>query len=654
MRQLRYAVFFACLVVSALAFTQQKEDWLPITPKDQQINEVPGNPGAAAIQLYYADYIDDANHTEFFYHRIKVLTEKGKDQANVEFVVPPSVSISDLKARTIHPDGKIIEFTGKPFQKTVFKSKGIKILAKALTMPEVTVGSIIEYKYKLRFDNVVITENSWLIQHELYTVKENFFFKPYTGPLEDAPGGAQVSYVTAHLDQKPKMKNNTLEFSMENIPAFDAEGYMPPEDNYKPKVLFFYLSTDASTVDKFWQETGKKWYSNAERALGNHKEVKEAAAAAVGSETDPEKKLRKLYAKAQEIRNLSYERERSEEEMKREKMKGNENAGDVIKRGYGDREDITFLFVAMARAAGFDAQVVEVSSREERFFNRNVMSKRQFESELAAVQVNGKDVFLDPGTKFCPYGLVRWINTSTAALKLDKNGGTFVTITPATQDKAVITRTANLSLSEEGALKGTVSVEFKGGEALERRLSAFKTDEAGRKKDMEEEFKNWLASGAIVEMTGAKGFDGTDEPLIVQFNVEIPGYASAAGKRLLAPAYLFQAKQKDAFTHAQRKYPIYFPYAFAEVDKISIKVPAGYTLESAPQVQQADLPYARYENFSQLAGAQLVTQRALLLNGIYFDVTQYGELKDFFSKVQAGDEEQAVFRAGGSVNAQKN
>jgi hypothetical protein len=41
------------------------------------------------------------------------------------------------------------------------------------------------------------------------------------------------------------------------------------------------------------------------------------------------------------------------------------------------------------------------------------------------------------------------------------------------------------------------------------------------------------------------------------------------------------------------------------------------------------------------------------LNGIFFDVGKYGELKDFFSKVQAGDEEQAVFRGGSSVNAQK-
>src|SRR5436305_6188089 len=146
MRQLRYIVFLTCLVLSSLGFAQ-KEDWLPITPQDQQIKEVPGNPGAAAVQLYYADYIDDDAHTEFFYRRIKVLTDAGKEKGNVEIAVFPSMSVGDLKARTIHPDGKIMEFSGKPFDKTLFKAKGVKIHAKTFTMPEVIVGSIIEYKY---------------------------------------------------------------------------------------------------------------------------------------------------------------------------------------------------------------------------------------------------------------------------------------------------------------------------------------------------------------------------------------------------------------------------------------------------------------------------------------------------------------------------
>src|SRR5437588_8774594 len=143
MRWLRYGVLFCCLAVASLSFAQ-KEDWLPVTPQDLQVKEVPHNPGAAAIQLYYADFIDDNQNSEFFYQRIKILTDKGMSYADVELPVYPQHSISDLKARTVHPDGKIIEFTGKPFEKTIIKGKGIKFLAKIFTLPEVTIGSIAE------------------------------------------------------------------------------------------------------------------------------------------------------------------------------------------------------------------------------------------------------------------------------------------------------------------------------------------------------------------------------------------------------------------------------------------------------------------------------------------------------------------------------
>src|SRR5215472_16512129 len=149
MRIVRYCLLVLCFVVSVASFAQ-KEDWLPITQQDLDTKQVPDNPGADAIQLYYANNVDDSVGTEFVYHRIKVLTESGKKYADVEITAGINNDIGNLKARTIHPDGSIVEFTGKPFDKTIFKGRGIKWNAKTFTMPDVTVGSIIEYKYKAR------------------------------------------------------------------------------------------------------------------------------------------------------------------------------------------------------------------------------------------------------------------------------------------------------------------------------------------------------------------------------------------------------------------------------------------------------------------------------------------------------------------------
>ncbi len=58
MRIARYLSLALCFLVS-LGALAQKEDWLPVTPQDLQYKEVPGNKGASAVRLYYAQYIND-------------------------------------------------------------------------------------------------------------------------------------------------------------------------------------------------------------------------------------------------------------------------------------------------------------------------------------------------------------------------------------------------------------------------------------------------------------------------------------------------------------------------------------------------------------------------------------------------------------------
>jgi hypothetical protein len=625
----------------------QTEDWLPITPQDLQIKQVPRSPGAAAIQLYYADHIDDQEQTEFFYRRIKVLNDKGNRYADVEIVVPSEASMSGLKARTIHPDGKIIEFSGKVFQKVIVKGRGVTVVAKAFTMPDVTIDSIVEYKYTIDLPGVFL-DNSWTIQHELYTVKESFRMKPYGGPLEGFEKGHQVAVLFSHMPDnlKPQQKGGIYELEAENMPAFEAEGHMPPEEDYQPQIRFFYGGREIASPAKFWQDAGREWNADAEQFIGNHREIGQEAMAVIGNETDPAQKLRRLYVRAQQVRNLSYERERTEEEQKKENLKPPQNARDVLMRGYGDRDDITRFFVALARAAGFNASILRASSRREKFFDKSLLSRRQLDAELGLVNRGGQNIFLDPGTRFCPFGLVRWMRTSSMALKLDKKGGSFIKVPSAGYDKAMVRRSAEMTLEENGSLKGKITARFEGSEALERRLDALNTDDAGRKEALEAEAGDWLPGGASVNLINVEGWEKSEESLVVTFAVELSSYASVAGRRLLVPTNVFQARQMDVFQHPDRKYPVYFPYAFGEADQIDIQIPSGYTSETLPARQTSSFSYATYFNESHFDGKKLVTDRILQVNGIFFQVEIYAEIRNFFRKAQVGDEQRAVFRAG--------
>ena len=629
-----YAFLCGLLLFPALC-RAQNYDWQPITPQDMQFKEVAGYPNEPAVLLYHADYItyvSDYDQSEFIYNRIKVLTDAGKTYADVEIPLVPWIKIHDLEARTIHPDGSISDLNSKPFEKVIFKNRNFKFLAEAFTLPNVVVGSIIEYRFRLQ--SSWIYSNQWILDHDLFTVREHFLFK-HAGPFT-------MSFVVSGSTAKPEKKNETYELELANVPPFRTEEQMPPTENYKASVQFFYGKTATAGVHDFWAEEARWWAPGAADFIGTHREIRDAAAAAIGSTTDPEEKLRKLYARVQEVRNLYWERERSNQEEKKEHLKENKSVVDVLKHGYGNSYGISALFVAMARAAGFDASLILVASRERRFYRPEFLDSSQYNWTIAGVTLQGKNLLLDPATKFCPFGLVRWPHTATSALKIEKDKWGFITMPSFGQDRAVVLRTARVTLDDQGSLKGHVTVTFEGGEALERRLLDLQTDEAGRNKGLEEEVASWLPQQSTVKMNYSQGWQETGGSVIADMEINVPSYAAKAGKRLLLPSSLFPTKQKTIFRHTERKYPVYFPYAFSELDVTVIKMPAGYSAETIPESIEVKPKFGMYRNSTKVSEDQIVNTRGLFMNQFMFEPAQYSELKEFFGKVETGDQFQTV------------
>jgi hypothetical protein len=644
---------FAVLAFSSFAAAKKPiEDWIPITQQEKQIQDAPApwTQGASAIQLYFSYYKDDNDDFISVYRRIKILKDAGKKYADVEIELQPGTTLKQLAARTIHPDGTIIEYKGTPFQKTIFKTRDVKYTADAFTFPGVTLGSIIEYRYVLGLPlHFVDPISVWPIQHDLFTLKEDLRFRAFQGVV-DVPTErrrmmprSQVSYTYVNQVDPAvpeKTKDNLMELQLTNVPPFPREEYMPPEDEFKPEVFFYYGGRETASPDTFWDEWARIESEYKQKFIGNFREVRDRAAQAVGSESDPEKKLRLLYAAAQQIRNLSYERQRTEQERKKENLKPNRNVADILAHGYGSAAEINYLFVAMARAVGFDSDVIEVSDRAQRSFNKMVLSLAQFDAEIATVKLNGKDLMLDPGTILCPFGVVRWRYTAVQAMKFTRAGAEFVT-TPG-PSLSMRRRNAVTSLAPDGSLQGNLTVEMNGEDALEHRLDAHNTDEAGRRKKLEEEVQSWLPSGATVKLQESNGWDTAATPLTARFNIAIPSFASAAGKRLVTPSLLFGTPQKEMFTNDFRRYPISFAYPFEEKDEVSIKLPTGYSVEVAPYHRKAGLSYAGYEVTSTVDNGELTTLRSLRVDGDQFPPEKYAELKEFFNIVQGGDAGECV------------
>jgi Domain of Unknown Function with PDB structure (DUF3857)/Transglutaminase-like superfamily len=632
-----------CLLsISVLPAVSRATDFRPVDPEEIQLKEVPGAKGAHAVLLYYEDVEDDQRARETFYERIKILTEEGKKYANVELA--PSVSgfmnVTNLKARVIRPDGSIMPFEGKAFDKVVAKHKGTKVVTKTFSIPDVQVGSIIEFTYMREWDPHWVFDSRFKVQQELFIRKAHFELVP-------APT-VSYSYTWFHLPPgvQPKKVNNKIVLDIENMPAFETEKYMPPSDEVRASVVFFAQTQNFVSADKFWKDESKKWRDGIEKFMDKQKAMEREVASIVQPSDDPESKLRKIYARVQKIENLSYEREKTEKEQEREKRKDLMNVEDVLKYGYGYQNSLNPLFVALARAAGFDASVVRVAERYDSFFHKEILSFNQLGVNIGMVRLNGKEMYFSPGTPYCPFGLLPWEDTTVVGVRADrsdKNGATFIQTPNMPASATVTARKANLRLDRDGTLSGEMTVTFTGQEALRRRLEARDEDETKRKKDLEDEVKGSITNASTVELVKVDKWEST-EPLSATFKLSIPGYAAGTGKRLIVPSYAFSGAKGHGFQQAKRVQPIYFSYSWQEQDDITVQLPDGVQVESLPKPRENNQRVVQYVANVTNSGNTLKLSRLFAVDGLMFPVDAYGAIQGFFNLVKAGDDDQVVLK----------
>src|SRR5258706_9254157 len=389
----------------------------PVSPDEIKMKSEPLAPGAPAIILYRQVDRDDNGRTshENNYIRIKILTEKGRKQADVENpFLKGSQNVVGVRARTIRPDGSIADFGGQVFEKYLVKGKGIKYLAKTFTLPDVQVGSIIEYSFTVDLGEYMIFDSHWILSDDLFTKKAQFSLKPYKGTY--VPYSLRWSWHRLPADAGPKEgPDNNVRMEAHDIPAFQTEDYMPPPNELRSRVDFIYEEGLAEKdQDSFWKKYGKQRNGQLESFIGKRKAMEQAVAQIVSPNDSQDVKLRKIYDRVQQIRNTSYELRKTEQEEKREKEKPAENVEEIWKRGFGDGFHLTWLFLGLARAAGFEAYGCWVSSRSAYFFSPVTMQSSKLNANVVLVKLNGKDIYLDPGAAFTPFGLLTWYETGVA------------------------------------------------------------------------------------------------------------------------------------------------------------------------------------------------------------------------------------------------
>ncbi len=607
----------------------------------------PAVPGAAAIYLYREERADDKLHVHSLYVRLKVLTEKGKEYADVEIPYEGrSFGIRAVEGRTIHSDGTVITFTGKPYEKLLEKTKTEKYMAKVFTLPDVQVGSILEYRYQLSYDDYVVYSPRWFVQQPLYVRKAHYHFLPSEHRLDDnhqgsmearvayfplLPKGAQVQYIESE---------KLFSLDVEKIEPIREEEYMPPMDSVTYRVLFYY--TLAKTTDEYWKEEGKYWSRDIDKFMSANKLT--GIVNQIVAPTDaPRQKAQKIYDAVMKLDNSSFSRGHSRAEDSAEGIKI-KTAADVWDAKRGDADEITILFVGLARAAGLKAYVAAVTNRDRAIFLKSYLSLSQLDDDIAIVELDGKEEYFDPGERYCTFGQLQWKHTITQGLRQTEHGNELGE-TPSVGYKATtILRSADLTLGPDGKVLGSLRITMTGNEALYWRQRALSTDEEAIKKEFEESLQGTVPAGVEVKADHFLGLTDNDKTLMAVMNMS-GSMGTATSKRVFLPTLFFEAGSKPLFVHDKRTVPIDLRYPYGAQDSVVIHLPPSWTVESAPKDAQIPLPKnALYQvTLKQEPGKLEVGRVFILANSIYM-VDEYGGLKDFYQKVNARDQEQAVLQ----------
>ena len=468
----RFLILLGIAAFSLIARAQ----FSPVSKDELSMTSDPKAPGAAAVYLYREEADDDPHSFRTVYARIKVLTEEGKSAAVVHIDFPhtfvfnalgnnsshmasgtansfsqPSiertgedqpwdtdsyagkVEIGALEGRVIHADGTIVPLVGKASE--ILKvSKGPRGSETTFTMPGVEVGSVIEYRYQVRYDRF-LTAPDWNLQTKYFIHKEHFLFHPAErfSPTIGRSAAAGVSDsllknshddVLTDIRSRPVLpEGKTLVrdamgnyvVDLTDVPAIPQEPFAPPQNAKAYSVDFFYTYTP--DVRDYWQKQMSYWSRKLNGYVSSTPALQNAVKETISPSDSPLERAKKLYALVQKIQNTDSNPDGAP-------LTGSEwiprgKVDSILQTRKGSSNEIAFLYLALVRAAGIKALPQRIASRSIHLFSAQYMDNVQLDTVLVALQIDGKEILVDPGTKMAPFETLHWAHTGAGGVAMD-------------------------------------------------------------------------------------------------------------------------------------------------------------------------------------------------------------------------------------------
>jgi hypothetical protein len=651
----RLSIFCLLLAFSQAAFSQDKE-WREITPAELAMKTPKVEADADAEAIFWETRIDDSSDNKLSktnYVRVKIFNERGREKfSKVDIPFLKGLKIKDVAARVIKTDGSIVELKKEEiFEREIVKASGIKIKSKSFAVPNIEPGVIIEYRYRELIEDGSAKGMRLAFQRDIPIQTLSYYYKPYS---KSSPNFQSFNMTDTKFVKDDK---GFYLAQRSDVPSFKEEPRMPPEDQVRPWVLlqgvsfnitnvsdlgYSFRIKDPNNASQYWGAVGSERAELTKIMVKPNGDIKKAAADITAAASTPDEKLKKLYEFCQtQIKNTTFDTTLTDEA--RQKLPAFKSLADVLKRKSGNVMEIDLLFGAMASSLGLDTRIAHLSNRNEMFFDPKMTNEYFIRPGGIAVMVGTNWKFFDPGSSFLPYGMMPWSEEGVWALLVGEKAFDWVRTPVTGYDKSAAKRTGKFTLSEDGTLEGDVRIEYAGQLGYRYKMDNYDQSAGKREEDLKAEIKRHVSTAEISNV-GVENSNEPEKPFVYTLKVRIPNYAQRTGKRLFLQPGFFEYGENPVFSGGTRKYDVYFPYPWAEMDTIEIALPKNFALDNA----DAPATIGDGQKISLLnifiginkTSNTLVYKREFHFGGggnILFPATSYQQLKNLFDAFNKAD-----------------
>lgn len=600
------------------------------------------------------------------HERIKIYNKEGFEWATKKIdyynASTNREKIINLKATTyIFEGNKIVETDlGK---KEVFDQETNKYWSQQkFTMPALKEGCVLEWTYKIispfkRIDDlqfqyeIPVKKIEAKIEIPEYFVYNKRFKGYYPVSVNTESKNRSIILTNKSREGVESSRNLTVKTSVTqskidyiskiesydivNVPALIEEAYVSNLDNYKTAVQYEYSelhwpNEPIKYYSNTWDEVAKTIYTEydfkSELNQSNHYSD-DLAVVLASSSTDSEK-ITGIF------------------ELVKNKIKWNKYNGitkfngtkKAYKEGVGNVADINLNLVSMLIKAGLKASPVILSTRSNGIPIFPTIDG--FNYVIAAVEIENDFILLDATEEYSAPNVLPLRDLNWQGRIVRENGSSsWVNLIPTKLSET--NSSMSIVFSDAGTIEGVKRTQYTNLNALNYR------DNYAKMKDDDVILKVEEDNGKI-EISDFRITNKSEiyKPIIETFKFSSDDLLDKIGNKIYFKPLFFDAMTKNPFKLEERDYPIDFDTPFIKDNKVGIKIPAGYVVESVPENLAIGLRdnFGVYKYIIKIEADMINIYSTLQINTAIFPAANYDEIKDFYKMIVNKNLEQIVLK----------